>query len=110
MSSDNVTPQIKDTDPVGQPHEKFLLFISAFVLCCLSRGIPSIAMFVTHNAVSFMLARGEVKFKQTMTIKDIEGDLAAYEVIAFEKAKAADDRFRKYQEDANVKNKKLTKH
>lgn len=98
--------QIKDKDPVGQVHEKFLMFISSFVLCCISRGIPSIAMFVSHDAVSFMLAKGRAKFKQTITIKEIESDLASFEIIAFEKAKAADARFEKYLEDEKASKRK----
>ena len=41
------------------------------------------------------------------TIPEIEKDLANFEVIAFEFAKAADDRFAKYLEEENSSGKKL---
>jgi hypothetical protein len=98
--------QIKNNDPIGIPHDKALMFIGSAVISLLARGIHSVAVHVTHDSVGFMIAQGEFKLKQSKKLKDIESDVAAFEIQAFEFAKQADDRFVQYQEQQDHHNKK----
>lgn len=95
--------QIANTDPVGIPHDKALMFIGSAVMALVARGIHSVAIHVTHDSVGFLIAQGDLKFKQSKMIADIESDVAEFQVQAFEFAKAADNRFVAYQAEQSAK-------
>ena len=109
-----IKKQIANRDPVGIPHDKALMFIGSAVMSLIARGIHSVAVHVTHDSVGFLIAQGDLKFKQSKRIADIESDVAEFQVQAFEFAKAADDRFVAYQtsqaQASEAKQTKTSKH